>query len=178
MPEDTPADPAGAPRREKPGLEREVDQAVEQLGRVTAGLVGHLFGAKAIGKESADDVPSLTPGVDHALDAVGDTLGKVLHAVGEGIGQLPVDAEAAVKKVGDELRNPAPAPKSPGWSGLSSGLGDLARGLGAAAERVAETLSAARTNQQEPPPTEVPPAEAEPAAPDAPEYAVETRPEQ
>jgi hypothetical protein len=142
MADEAPADPTGAPRREKPGLEREVDQAVEQLGRVTAGLVGHLFGAKAIGKASADEVPSLTPGVDHALDAVGDTLGKVLHAVGEGIGQLPVDAEAAVKAVGDELRNPEPAPKSPGWSGLSSGLGDLARGLGTAAERVAETLRA------------------------------------
>jgi hypothetical protein len=167
--EGTAAD-GGAPRREKPKLEQDVESAAHELGRLATGVVGHLFGAKAVGRAEGE-VPSVAPEVDRAIDAVGDTIGKVLHAVGEGLAQHPVDPEQAVHTVGRTLREPGPPPKAPGWSGLTSGLGHLARGLGATAERVADELAGkkkpgATTTEPPPEPPVDAPAPAEGAAPD------------
>jgi hypothetical protein len=145
-----------APRREKPPIEQGVDQAVEELGRLATGVVGHLLGAKAVGKAEGE-VPSVSPVVDEAIDRVGDTLGKILHAVGEGISELPAP-DKAVKVAGATLRDPAPVPKAPGWSGLASGLGHLARGLGTAAGKVADELAGKKAA---PPPAAPTPAPAE-----------------
>lgn len=151
-----------APKREKPKLEQDVEAAAQELGRLATGVVGHLFGAKAVGRAD-DEVPSVAPAVDQTLDAVGDTIGKVLHAVGEGLVQHPVDPEQAVHTVGKALREPGPPPKAPGWSGLTSGIGHLARGLGATAERVADELAGKKkpvTTPTDPaPPTDAPPAD-------------------
>lgn len=154
---DDPAGTTGSAKRDKPKLEQDVEAAAQELGRLATGVVGHLFGAKAVGR-AEDEVPSVAPAVDHTLDAVGDTIGKVLHAVGEGLVQHPVDPEQAVHTVGKALREPGPPPKAPGWSGLTSGLGHLARGLGATAERVADELSGKKKPEAAaPPPAEPPP---------------------
>jgi hypothetical protein len=52
----------------------------------------------------------------------------------------------------------APVPKAPGWSGLASGLGHLARGLGTAAGKVADELAGKKAA---PPPAAPTPAPAE-----------------
>lgn len=149
--------------RERPKLERDIDAAVGELGRLATGVVGHVLGAKAVGKAEGE-VPSVSPVVDEAIDRVGDTLGRILHAVGDGIAQHPTAPDQAVKAVGANLRDPTPPPRAPGWSGLSAGIGALARGLGAVGERVADELAGKKPAPETPPepPPETPESTAAP----------------
>jgi hypothetical protein len=120
----------------------DLENAVEDLGKVATGVFGRMFGPKAVGKERLDaDSPTLSPEADKALAEVSEGFGKLLHAVGEGLKQHPTDPIAAVNTFAEKTESGEAPPPLEGWSGLSSGAKSLGEGIGTVAERVLDAVA-------------------------------------
>lgn len=117
----------------------DLENAVDDVGRMVTGLAGRLFGAKAVEKVKRPEGPAISPEVDEAIGQVGDAMGRFLHAAGEGMKKHPLDPLAALDEVGKGATAPAPAPE--GWSELSGGIKTFAQGLGSVAEGVLDVVA-------------------------------------
>ncbi len=121
--------------REKSELER----GLEGLGRALTGVTGRLLGPKAIGRTELPPEVAISPEADQALADVGEGLGRLLHATGEGLKAHPLDPGQAFKTVRAHQSDPVTA--EPGWSPLSAGLLNLGDGLARVAEGVLDVVA-------------------------------------
>ena len=128
----------------------DLGNAVDDVSRVATGMLGRLLGPKAVGKTDLDPAEPLNPKLDRALTSVGDAVGRVLQAVGNGLEHHPLDPEQAVHEIGARLRSKTPPEKSDGWSALSTGIGSLVGGVGAVADQVIDRVSAEINPKKQP----------------------------
>lgn len=130
----------------------DLETAVDDLGKLATGLAGKLFGPKLVGKDKLDpDQPVLSPEADRAIDQVGENIGRLLHAAGEGLKKRPLDPVQALGEAEQAARAEELPPPPEGWSELSGGLKNLAEGFGSVAEGVLDVV-APRKPKAEPPP--------------------------
>lgn len=127
----------------------DLDNAVEDLGKVASGVLGRLFGPRAVGREQLDEGPTLSPEVDAALVEAGRGVGRLLHAAGSALKEHPVDPVAAVEKAAETARAGEDPPPLEGWSELSGGVKSLAQGLGAVAEGVLDVVAPRKPKAEE-----------------------------
>lgn len=121
---------------EKPS---ELEQGIEALGRTLTGVTARLLGPKAVGKQELPEGPALGVEADKALEEAADTMGRLLHAAGEGLKEHPLDPVEAAKTAQTHVEDPVEGKN--GWSPLVTGLGELGEGLLKVTEGVLDAVA-------------------------------------
>jgi hypothetical protein len=139
----------GADGARDPGEPSELEQGIEQVGRVVGGVLTQLVGSRYTKVELDPDKPVLGAEADETVKRVGSTLGRWLLATGEGLKNNPTDPIAALEHVSQhhdvdpELRE--------GEAPLAAGARVLASGVKRSTEALLDAV-APRKSKPEPPP--------------------------
>lgn len=116
-----------ADEAEGPGEASELEQGIEQVGRVVGGVLTQLVGSRYTKVELDPEKPVLGAEADETVKRLGSTLGCWLLATGEGLQNNPTDPIAALEHVSKhhdvdpELRE-GEAPLAAGARVLASGV--------------------------------------------------------
>lgn len=124
------ADPAQQSKA-GPSARAELEEGLAHLGRAFGGVATRLFGSKVTGIPVDRDTPSLSPEADAAVTQLGESVGRILHAVGEGLVAHPGSLREAQREA--ERRKDEPLSVPEGEAPLLVGLRSLAEGIAAAA---------------------------------------------
>ena len=117
----------------------DLEEGLEALGRTLTGVTSRLLGPKAVGKSQQPEHTTLGPEADKALEEIGEKLGQVFHAAGEGLREHPLDPVEAVKSAQGHVHETVEAPE--GWSPLVGGLTSLGSGLLKVSEGVLDVVA-------------------------------------
>lgn len=110
----------------------ELEESLNHLGKAMGGVMTRLFGEKVTGVHIDPDRPVIGREVDQAVTSLGDTVGRLLHAVGTGLEAHPTQPSAMVEEVKAAQQAPLEVPE--GEAPLTVGLRSLGRGLTRSAE--------------------------------------------
>lgn len=119
--------------------ESELAKGLESAGRIVEGLAARVLGPKSVGKETVPETPTVSPEVDQAISELGHTVGRYLHAAGEGLKEHPTDLIEAGRAAQDHVQDPVTAPD--GWSPLVGGALTLGEGLLKVTEGVLDVVA-------------------------------------
>ena len=132
-----------------------LDNSLEDLRHLAGGMAAKLFGTKAVSRLDIDpDKTVLSPEADRAIEDIGASIGRFLHAAGEEITRAasPQPSEQDTEPAKDETpsethEDPAEASldDEEGWSPLVIGARSLAKSLSAVAGDVFERISPPNT---------------------------------
>lgn len=81
------------------GEHSELEQGIEQVGRVVGGVLTQLVGSRYTKVELDPEKPILGTEADEAVKRLGSTVGRWLLATGEGLKNNPTDPIAALEHV-------------------------------------------------------------------------------
>lgn len=132
---DAPTPDDGAPASE-------LEESLQHLGKAVGGVMTRLFGEKLTGVHVDPERPVIGREVDQAVTALGDTVGRLLHAVGAGLEAHPTEPGAMVDEVRAAQQAPLEVPE--GEAPLTVGLRSLGRGLSRSAEALMDKVSPRR----------------------------------
>ena len=145
--DERPADEAPPPEDDAP--HSELEEGLAHLGRALGGLTSRLLGERVTGIPVPPDRPAVSPEVDAVVEQVGDSLGRLMRATGEGLRRHPTRPLQALEEATRLSREPIEAPE--GVGPVTVGLRSLASGLGATAEAVLDKVAPRRPAEPETP---------------------------
>lgn len=146
MPKDVHEEPGGEGREEGAGrgedVASELERSLRSLGAALETVGGKLLGARVVGKEVPPDRVAISPEADDALVRAGESVGRLLHAAGEGLKAHPLRPDAAFQVARDHAEDDL-HPRE-GYTPLTTGLVDLGAGLAKVAEGVLDVVAPRR----------------------------------
>lgn len=131
-----------------PRKQSELEAGVEQVSKVVGGVITTLFGSRATGLARPEG-PVLGEDADDALQRLGSSLGRVLHAAGR---ELEADPSNPGRALGRSLE-PEESPElqlDEDDAPLSAGLRSFARGLSRTTEVLLDQVVPPDLDEQPP----------------------------